>query len=92
MVLMPHVSEMNPQQREAYDRWLASGRPNPHLLAIRRTKQVVRAERSRGASGEAIRAGLLDRAGRMAGDLDAAGRERFMAMIGRAIDESLAEP
>jgi hypothetical protein len=53
---------------------------------------VVLAERSRGASGEAIRAKLLDRAGRMAEDLDSAERERFLAMIGRAIDESLAEP
>jgi hypothetical protein len=89
---MPHVSEMTPSQRQLYDRWLAAGRPNPHLLAIRRTKQVVRAERSRGSDGEAIRAELLDRAGRMAEDLDSAERERFPAMIGRAIDEALVEP
>jgi hypothetical protein len=83
--------DLTPEQRALYDEWLASGSPNPVFLIIREVKRTVRHGLAERLPPEVIRARILDLAERRIVAQSDAGQEWFLSMIGRAIDEALAE-
>src|SRR4051812_30717843 len=83
------VEEMTPEQRRLYEGWLQSGQPNPILAAIRMTKETVRRLWSEGLDPGSIRSGVLATVSDCAHVLRADERTMFLALVDRAIQDTL---